>query len=286
MCTWLWLVGMHTDPPFYPIRTKRVPIDWAWAEVSADLIIIPRKWPRFWNNFIIGIWTWRPKVIFLPSCQKKQLSWTSQNSNFIAGILLGSTKYPHRFQKQPSSYWPCCTLKSGRGALETEADIALSKLASTCCGPASIVPAPFGLWADPCTASNGGLSLSGRREAWGQSCCCLRCQLLEHCVQKESILQQQQKKQKQKQKQKLSEAPRREKHSNTPQLSLLFWPLINRPRNTKSAIRKVFFCCVKQLFTLTLFSLTDHVDRSVYSGNFTTCTHHHPAWKHIQRSSP
>jgi len=34
----LWLLDTSTGPPFYPICSKRVPIDWAWAEVSDELL--------------------------------------------------------------------------------------------------------------------------------------------------------------------------------------------------------------------------------------------------------
>ena len=58
---------------------------------------------------------------------------TSQDLKFPAGTTLSSAMDPHRFQGQPSSSWSSCTLRSGRGSAlgASEADIALSKLAST-----------------------------------------------------------------------------------------------------------------------------------------------------------
>jgi len=41
----LWLLDMSTDPPFYPVYSKRVPIDWAWAEDSKYIFIISVKCP-------------------------------------------------------------------------------------------------------------------------------------------------------------------------------------------------------------------------------------------------
>ena len=52
------------------------------------------------------------------------------------------------------------------------------QLASTWCWPA--VPAPFGLWADSCTASMWVPAPPGEKH---EGCCyCLRCKLLEHGV--------------------------------------------------------------------------------------------------------
>jgi len=42
----LWLLDMSTDPPFYPICSKRVTINWAWAEDSDDMFRILWEWPR------------------------------------------------------------------------------------------------------------------------------------------------------------------------------------------------------------------------------------------------
>ena len=44
-CVCLWLLDMSTDPPFYPIYSKRVPIDWGWAEDSKYIFIISGKCP-------------------------------------------------------------------------------------------------------------------------------------------------------------------------------------------------------------------------------------------------
>ena len=38
--TCLWIMDMSTDPPFYPICSKRGAIDWAWAEDSDDRICL------------------------------------------------------------------------------------------------------------------------------------------------------------------------------------------------------------------------------------------------------
>ena len=37
----LWLLDTSTDPPFHPICSKKVAIDWAWAESSDDIFKIP-----------------------------------------------------------------------------------------------------------------------------------------------------------------------------------------------------------------------------------------------------
>ena len=115
--------------------------------------------------------------IAIIQAKKRKFFRTSQNIEFP---FWAPQKTPIVFQGQPSSFWPSCTLRSGCGsALGTfEADIVLCMHASTCCWPASIIPAPFGLWADPCSASYGGSSFS-RKEVRRQSCCCLRCKLLE-----------------------------------------------------------------------------------------------------------
>ena len=44
-CVCLWLLEMSTDPPFYPIYSKRVPIDWAWAEDSDGIFEILLETP-------------------------------------------------------------------------------------------------------------------------------------------------------------------------------------------------------------------------------------------------
>ena len=44
-CVCLWLLDMSTDPPFYPIYSKRVPVDWGWAEDSKYIFIISGKCP-------------------------------------------------------------------------------------------------------------------------------------------------------------------------------------------------------------------------------------------------
>ena len=37
----LWLLDISTDPPFNPICSKKVQIDWAWAQDSDDIFEIP-----------------------------------------------------------------------------------------------------------------------------------------------------------------------------------------------------------------------------------------------------
>jgi len=44
-CECLWLLEITTDPPFYLIYSKWVPIDWAWAEDFKYIIIISGKCP-------------------------------------------------------------------------------------------------------------------------------------------------------------------------------------------------------------------------------------------------
>ena len=42
----LWLLDISTDPPFNPICSKKVQIDWAWAQDSDDIFTISWEWPR------------------------------------------------------------------------------------------------------------------------------------------------------------------------------------------------------------------------------------------------
>jgi len=91
---------------------------------------------------------------------------TSQKFDFPSGTILGSAKDPCRFKERPSSLCPIGTLRSRRGSAELlRLTFPCASFASTCCWPGSIFPTPFGLWADPCTASYGGSSFS-RRDAW------------------------------------------------------------------------------------------------------------------------
>jgi hypothetical protein len=42
----LWLLDVSIDPPFYPICSNKVAIDWAWAKDSNDIFKLSWKWPR------------------------------------------------------------------------------------------------------------------------------------------------------------------------------------------------------------------------------------------------
>ena len=42
----LWLLDVSIDPPVYPICSKKVAIDWAWAKDSNDIFKLSWKWPR------------------------------------------------------------------------------------------------------------------------------------------------------------------------------------------------------------------------------------------------
>jgi len=85
------------------------------------------------------------RPLAISQAEKNIVFRTSQDFDFPAGAILGSTKDARRFQGQPSSLWPSCNLRRGCGVPEELLRLTLpwAFCASTCCWQASIFPTPF-----------------------------------------------------------------------------------------------------------------------------------------------